>query len=76
MSKPEQKIKTTGELRDFIAQTMESVRTGGIALDKAAQITKLAGQLNESFYSEVKVYQAYITAGKVTTDLGKLRIGE
>ena len=44
-----------------LANMMVGVKNGTLDLDKASRITKLAGQINESFYAEVKV--AKIRAG-------------
>ena len=49
------KITTTGDLRDFLCSAINSVANGTMDVEKARNITKLAGQVNESFYSEVKV---------------------
>ncbi len=69
------KIKTTGELRDFLATMMLGVKNGDLDLDKARNITKLAGQITESFYAEVKVAKVRAEAGEVLTGLGAMRIG-
>jgi hypothetical protein len=69
------KIKTTGDLREFLAKAMVDVQSGELNLDKAARITKLAGQINESFYAEVKVAKTRTEAGSVMPNLGELTIG-
>lgn len=69
------RIKTTGELRDFLAGVMLKVRSGEIELDKARSIAKLAGQINESFYAEIKVAAAKIAGGENQTQLGNTKIG-
>ena len=69
------KIKTTGELRDFLSAMMVGVKNGDLDLDKASRITKLAGQINESFYAEIKVAQVRCAAGDVMVDLGAMQIG-
>lgn len=70
------KIKTTGQLRDFLASMMVEVKTGTLDLDKARNITKLAGQINESMYAEVKVAKVRAEAGQIMPDLGSMQIGE
>jgi len=52
---------------------MLGVKNGDIDLDKARNITKLAGQINESFYAEVKVAKARAEAGEF--GLGAMKIG-
>lgn len=69
------KIKTTGELRDFLVSMMLGVKNGDLDTDKARNITKLAAQVNESFYSEIKIAKVRMEAGQVATDLGSLRVG-
>jgi len=69
-------IKTTGELRSFLATMMLGVKNGDLDLDKARNITKLAGQINESFYAEVKVAKVRAEAGENMPILGQMFIGE
>jgi len=68
-------IKTTGQLRDFLAMMMVGVKNGDLELDKARNITKLAGQINESFYAEVKVAKVRAEAGQIMPQLGDMRVG-
>ena len=68
-------MKTTGELRDFLATMMVGVKSGDIDIEKARNITKLAGQINESFYAEVKVAKVRAEAGEVMPKLGMMDIG-
>ena len=49
------KIKTTGELRDFLSDMLLGIKNGDLDPEKARNITKMAGQINESFYAEIKV---------------------
>lgn len=70
------KIKTTGELRDFLATMMVGVKNGDLDLDRASRITKLAGQINESFYAEVKVAKVRAEAGEQMPELGSMSVGE
>lgn len=70
------KIATTGQLRDFLAKTMIAVQSGNIDLEKASRITKLAGQVNESFYAEAKIARIRAEAGEQMPALGSLRIGQ
>ena len=71
----EMPIKTTGELRQFLAKTMIEVKEGSIDIDKARNITKLAGQITESFYAEVKIAKTRVEAGEALTALGDMKIG-
>lgn len=58
-------IKTTGQLRSFLADTMVKVAEGKISIEKASQIHKTAGQITESFYAEVKAQALAIALGRV-----------
>lgn len=69
-------IKTTGQLRTFLAGALTDIESGELELDKAAQITKMAGQLNESFYAEIKTAKIRLDAGEKLTRLGAMEIGE
>ena len=54
---------------------MQEVKNGDIDIDKASRITKLAGQINESFYSEIKVAKIRIESGEAMIDLGDMSVG-
>jgi hypothetical protein len=69
-------IKTTGQLREFLVQMMLGVKNRDIKPDEASRITKLAAQINESFYSEIKIAKVQLEAGKEAAALGSLPIGE
>ncbi len=69
------KLKTTGQLREFLVDMAIGVKNGIVDLDKASRVTKLAQQINESFYSEIKIARIQREAGIDAADLGELRIG-
>lgn len=68
-------ITETGELRRFLANSLLGIKNGDLDIAKAAQITKMAAQINESLYAEVKVAAVQKAAGKEAAELGKLRLG-
>lgn len=68
------KITTTGDLREFLGSAINSVANGTMDTDKARNITKLAGQINESFYSEVKIAKVQTELGRQASELGELKI--
>jgi hypothetical protein len=70
------KIKTTGELREFLCEIAAGVEAGKVEPEKARNITKLAAQVNESFYSEIKVQQTAIQAGQQVVGLGDLAVNK
>lgn len=69
-------IKTTGQLREFLVNMLIGVKNGDLDESKARNITKMAAQINESFYSEIKIAKIQLDAGKSAEELGKLKIGE
>ena len=70
------RIKTTGDLRQFLADSILAVKNGHMDADTARNVTKLAAQINESFYSEVKIAKTAKELGKATCDLGDLPINK
>lgn len=68
------KITTVGDLREFLCSTINGVANGTFDINKAREITKLAGQVNESFYSEVKVAKTQLEMGRKASELGKLNV--
>ena len=67
-------INTTGDLRKFLCSAINSVANGTMDISKAKEVTKLAGQVNESFYSEVKVARLQIDLQEKATKLGSLLV--
>lgn len=70
------KLRTTGELREFLANMMLGVKNGDLPLNEASRITKLAAQVNESFYSEIKIARVRAEAGLQMIELGSLPINK
>lgn len=70
----EGRIKTTGQLRAFLAETLERTRAGLVDLEVAGKITKMAGQINESFYAETKVARVQVELGNSASKLGELSL--
>lgn len=70
------KIKNSAELRDFLSNMMLGIKNGDIDADKARNITKMAGQINENFYVEIKVAQVRAEAGQKLFELGAMPIGK
>lgn len=58
-------IKTTGDLRDFLAEVIIAVREGTIDQQRATAISKIACQINDSFVTEA---QAALVALKLGFD--------
>lgn len=70
------KIKTTGDLREFLCYVINGVANGSIDPDKAKNITKLAAQVNSSFYTEINVAKTLSEVGKKSAALGTLPISD
>ena len=72
-----QKIENVGELRAFLVTMMVGVKDGLIDGQDARDIVKLAAQINESFYSEIKVAKLrHDIAGEKFRTLGATPIGD
>lgn len=67
-------IKTTGDLRQVLCQTITGVVNGDVDIAKAREVGKLAAQVNESFYSEMKVAYIQMELGRESADLGLLEM--
>ncbi len=68
------KIETTADLRKFLCASINSVANGTMDVEKARNITKLAGQVNESIYAEVKVQKTKIEMSLEADKFGELDI--
>ena len=68
------KIKTTGDLREFLTDVMEEVRGAKLSVERASTVIKAAAQVNESFYSEIKTKALERTMGNATKEIGQLSI--
>jgi hypothetical protein len=65
-------IKNSGDLRAFLCNAMVDVRNGTLEVDKASVIQKLATQVNENMYAEVKVSKMLADAERGHYVLGQL----
>jgi hypothetical protein len=52
------------------------VKNGHVAPEKASQITKMAAQINESLYAEIKATRVLSDLKKQVPEFGDLPIGE
>lgn len=67
-------MKNTSDLRKKLALTLEQVSSGDLTIEQGLAVTKVAAQINESFYSEVKVAALSSSLGRYVTKLGDLKI--
>jgi hypothetical protein len=70
-----QKIQTTAQLRDFLANLLIGLRDGDVKIDTARAMVKVAEKINESFYAELKVATVEKSLGRTVSELGKLHVG-
>ena len=70
------KMKTTGQLRQFLADALIAVKDGQMDTDKARNITKMAAQINESIYSEIKSTRVLSELGREVAEMGEMAIGQ
>lgn len=68
------KIKTTGDLREFLTDVMESAVTSKLTVERASTVIKAAAQVNESFYSEAKIKVIEKKLGNAVANIGQLPI--
>lgn len=73
---PTKAIKTTGDLREFLVNMMVGVKNGDLDIQEANSINKLAAQVNESFYSEIKIAKISAESGQQVVELGQLGINK
>lgn len=69
------KITNTGELREFLLSAINGVANGSFDVHKAKEITKIAAQVNENLYAEVKVAKTQIELGNEAAKFGALNLG-
>lgn len=69
-------VKTAGQLRQFILESMEEVKAGKLTPERASIAIKGAAQINESIYSEIKAKQLAKSMGEVVHQFGKLPLVE
>lgn len=75
-------IRTSGDVRRLIAETMQDVRSGRIDTSKATAIAALAKELTSSMQAEVNVAKVNMALRKEgmgmnkISNMGKLLIGD
>lgn len=70
-------MRTTADIRAMLMAAMEDVEAGKMDVDKARTIVKLAAQINESLYAEVKAIRTLMEIGKSVdiANIGALQLG-
>lgn len=65
-------LQTTGQLREFLANMLLGIKSGDVKFQEANSMTRMASQINESFYSEIKIAKVRKDAGSTVAELGAL----
>lgn len=65
-------IRTSGDVRRLLAQTMSDIRSGDISVDKANAIAALSKELTSSLQVEVNVAKVRIQTMDSAKALGEL----
>jgi len=68
-------IKTTGQLREVLAETIKYVMNGSIDIEKANSMHKLAKNISDSLYSETKIRMFAHEVGETTEKMGDMPLG-
>lgn len=69
-------IKTTGQLRTLLANAAKSVAQGGMDIQRAEALHKLAKNITESLYSETKIAMFRHEVEQPSEEMGALQLGD
>ena len=72
LEKQTNQMQTAGQLRQFLCNMMLGIKNGDLELNKATQITKMAEQITNSLYSEMKMQQLQLQAGNQYYAIGQM----
>lgn len=72
---PVKDIKTTGQLRQLLANAIKGVMNGDLAVEDAIAVQKLSKSVTESLYSETKIAMFHHEIGQEVKQLGSLGLG-
>ncbi len=75
MKKPKKDIRTTGQLREILADAIKDVIEGNIETDDANAIHKLSKNITDSLYSETKMRMFEKDIGKEAPKMGDMPLG-
>lgn len=70
------KIKTAGELREYMVTMIQGVKNGDVKVDTANVMTKMVAQVNESMYAEIKIARVQRESGITPAPFGDLPINK
>lgn len=75
----DKKIKTTGQLREYLLKALTEVGSGTLATDKAHSISKLANAINTNIGEELRSMKTALDLGikvKKINEFGTLELGQ
>ena len=70
------KIKSSGQLREYLLSCINAVGNGTMDAPKARDITKLAAQVTENLYAEARIAALQIDLKKAASEFGSLNLGD
>tara|TARA_R110002126_G_scaffold31896_2_gene102010 strand:+ start:1481 stop:1702 length:222 start_codon:yes stop_codon:yes gene_type:complete len=70
------KITNTGQLRELLCDVINRIDDNTIEPHKVKAIVKLAGQINDNLYAEVKVVRTQLQTGATREKFGALKLGD
>lgn len=65
-------LRTSGDVRRFLAQTMTDIRTGELSVDKGLAIASLSKEITASMQTEVNVAKVRVSMLEHGADMGKI----
>lgn len=65
-------IRTSGDIRRLLAQTMSDIRSGCISVDKAQAIASLSKEITSSLQAEVNVAKVRVALLQSGHNIGQL----
>ena len=65
-------IKTTGDLSKVLVEAISDVRCGHLDIPKASAMSKLARQVTETLYAELRAHKMFSDLGEQTQELNGL----
>jgi hypothetical protein len=71
-----QKLTNTGRIRAFLSEAMVKIAAGEMTAEDAGTIAKLAGQVNESLYAEIRHQRLQLELKREVGKFGELVIGD
>lgn len=69
-------LKTTGQLRQMLANAAKGVLNGDLEIQRAEALHKLAKNISESLYSETKIAMFRNEVGQTAEKFGELLLGD